>query len=146
MAERRRSGAGDQAAGRSGAPAGDQLLPTGATNRAAGSRRRVANQIPEEILNDRELQEAGRVLPDNYNFEIHKTIWKIKQAEAKRDTARPAETFQHFLFTSHLCGTFRDFKPSLSTCDLLLEFSHCCNVGKPGSQFGERKISQMEMK
>ncbi|XP_078404320.1 2-(3-amino-3-carboxypropyl)histidine synthase subunit 1 isoform X1 [Cetorhinus maximus] len=68
-----------------GAPA-LEIVPTGGKNRgkAAGPRRRVANQIPEEILNDRELQEAGHALPSNYNFEIHKTIWKIKQAEAKR--------------------------------------------------------------
>ncbi|KAK3531716.1 hypothetical protein QTP70_025947 [Hemibagrus guttatus] len=46
--------------------------------------RRVANQIPDEILKDPELQEAVSVLPSNYNFEIHKTIWRVRQAKAKR--------------------------------------------------------------
>lgn len=32
--------------------------------------RRVANQIPDEILQDPELQEAIKALPANYNFEI----------------------------------------------------------------------------
>lgn len=46
--------------------------------------RRVANQIPDEILKDPELNEAIKALPANYNFEIHKTIWKVRQAKAKR--------------------------------------------------------------
>ncbi len=46
--------------------------------------RRVANQIPDEILKDPELNEAIKALPANYNFEIHKTIWRVRQAKAKR--------------------------------------------------------------
>lgn len=46
--------------------------------------RRTANQIPDEILQDLELQEAIKALPANYNFEIHKTIWRVRQAKAKR--------------------------------------------------------------
>ena len=46
--------------------------------------RRVVNQIPDEILNNKELNNAISRLPTNYNFEIHKSVWKIKQAEAKR--------------------------------------------------------------
>ncbi|MED6252218.1 hypothetical protein ATANTOWER_008569 [Ataeniobius toweri] len=46
--------------------------------------RRVANQIPDEILQDPELQEAIKVLPPNYNFEIHKTVWRVRQAKAKK--------------------------------------------------------------
>ncbi len=46
--------------------------------------RRVANQIPDEILKDPKLNEAIKALPANYNFEIHKTIWRVRQAKAKR--------------------------------------------------------------
>lgn len=46
--------------------------------------RRVASQIPDEILKNIELKEAIKVLPSNYNFEIYKTIWRIKQTQAKR--------------------------------------------------------------
>lgn len=46
--------------------------------------RRVANQIPDEILQNPELQEAVKALPQNYNFEIHKTVWRVRQAKAKR--------------------------------------------------------------
>lgn len=47
------------------------------------ARRRKVNQIPDDILNDAELQAAMKQLPWNYNFEIPKTIWKIRQAQAK---------------------------------------------------------------
>ena len=42
------------------------------------------NQIPDEILNDTRLKEAMQVLPKNYNFEIPKTIWKIKSNKSKK--------------------------------------------------------------
>ncbi|XP_069767884.1 2-(3-amino-3-carboxypropyl)histidine synthase subunit 1 isoform X3 [Narcine bancroftii] len=75
-------------------------LPPGSTDsrrpRMAGPHRRVAHQIPEEILNDKELQKAIRVLPCNYNFEIYKTVWRIKQAEAKRVALQMPEGLQMF--------------------------------------------------
>ncbi len=43
-----------------------------------------ANQISEELLNDKELNLQIKQLPENYNFEIHKTIWRIKTIKAKR--------------------------------------------------------------
>lgn len=48
------------------------------------SRRRFANQIPEEILNNRDLNRALAVLPSNYSFELHKTIWRMRQQNVKR--------------------------------------------------------------
>ncbi|XP_076365983.1 diphthamide biosynthesis 1 [Tachypleus tridentatus] len=45
--------------------------------------RKIGNQIPAEILENQELKSAKKVIPDNYNFEIEKTIWRIKQAGAK---------------------------------------------------------------
>jgi hypothetical protein len=43
-----------------------------------------ANQIPDELLNDKELNKQIQQLPENYNFEIHKTIWRIRTLQAKR--------------------------------------------------------------
>lgn len=45
---------------------------------------RLMKQIPDEILNDEELNNAIKLLPSNYNFEIHKTIYNIRQKSAKR--------------------------------------------------------------
>ena len=48
------------------------------------SRRRYTNQIPDEILNNVQLNDSISLLPSNYNFEVHKSIWRIKQTQAKR--------------------------------------------------------------
>ncbi|XP_040037924.2 2-(3-amino-3-carboxypropyl)histidine synthase subunit 1 [Gasterosteus aculeatus] len=58
--------------------------------------RRVANQIPHEILQDTELQEAIKALPANYNFEIHKTIWRVRQAKSTRVALQLPEGLQMF--------------------------------------------------
>ena len=45
---------------------------------------RAATHIPEEILKDHRLNAAIATLPANYNFEVHKTVWRVRQAGAKR--------------------------------------------------------------
>lgn len=47
-------------------------------------KRVILNQIPSDILNDPKLKEAIASLPNNYNFEIPKTIWKIRSNNCKR--------------------------------------------------------------
>ena len=42
------------------------------------------NRVPEEILSDPQLQLAMKVLPDNYNLEVPKTIWRIRKDGFKR--------------------------------------------------------------
>ncbi|XP_028662482.1 2-(3-amino-3-carboxypropyl)histidine synthase subunit 1 [Erpetoichthys calabaricus] len=61
--------------------------------------RRVANQVPDEILSDVKLQEAASVLPKNYNFEIPKTIWRVRQAQAKKVALQMPEGLQMFACT-----------------------------------------------
>ncbi len=47
--------------------------------------KRIAlNQIPDDIIHNTRLNEALKVFPANYNFEIHKTIWKIVKNKCKR--------------------------------------------------------------
>ncbi|XP_067864562.1 2-(3-amino-3-carboxypropyl)histidine synthase subunit 1 isoform X2 [Heptranchias perlo] len=115
--------------------------------RAAGPHRRVANQIPEEILNDKELQEAVRALPSNYNFEIYKTVWRIKQAQAKRVALQMPEGLQMFAcaiadiierFTgadSLVMGDVTygaccvdDFTARALGADLMVHYGHSCLV------------------
>ncbi|KAL1409879.1 Diphthamide biosynthesis protein 1 [Vanrija albida] len=59
----------------------------GTSARASSSRtaapRRVANQVPDEILNDPALREAMKGLPSNYNFEIPKTIHHVRKEGVK---------------------------------------------------------------
>jgi 2-(3-amino-3-carboxypropyl)histidine synthase len=70
------------------------------TPKASSSKtvRRVANQIPDDILHDAELNAAINgvscirsiirnaditALPGNYNFEIHKTIYQVRRDGVK---------------------------------------------------------------
>eukprot|EP00596_Hydrurales_sp_CCMP1899_P006855 CAMPEP_0119033838 /NCGR_PEP_ID=MMETSP1177-20130426/905_1 /TAXON_ID=2985 /ORGANISM="Ochromonas sp, Strain CCMP1899" /LENGTH=399 /DNA_ID=CAMNT_0006990901 /DNA_START=122 /DNA_END=1321 /DNA_ORIENTATION=- len=43
---------------------------------------KTRNVIPDEILLNSELNEAISILPSNYNFEIHKIIWRIRSDKA----------------------------------------------------------------
>jgi hypothetical protein len=43
-----------------------------------------ARQVPESITGNAALTAAMSALPANYNFEIHKTVWRIQQAGAKQ--------------------------------------------------------------
>jgi len=49
-----------------------------------GSSVRTTLQIPQEILCNEELNKWIALLPSNYNFEIHKTIWRIRQLQQKK--------------------------------------------------------------
>ncbi len=40
--------------------------------------------MPADILNNAALNAAIALLPANYSFEIHKTLWRIRQAGARR--------------------------------------------------------------
>jgi len=44
---------------------------------------RFNNAVPDNILNDSALNSAIALLPDNYNFEIHKSVWKVKSESIK---------------------------------------------------------------
>ena len=38
---------------------------------------KARNAVPDEILFNEELNNAIAILPSNYNFEMHKVIWRI---------------------------------------------------------------------
>ncbi|XP_020862663.1 2-(3-amino-3-carboxypropyl)histidine synthase subunit 1 isoform X1 [Phascolarctos cinereus] len=62
-------------------------------------RGRVASQIPPEILSDPQLEEAIQALPSNYNFEIPKTIWRVRQAGARKVALQMPEGLLMFACT-----------------------------------------------
>lgn len=51
---------------------------------AAHKSRLTAHQIPSEITENAALNKAITQLPNNYNFEIHKAVWRIRKTAAKR--------------------------------------------------------------
>ena len=50
---------------------------------SAAALRRRARRIPDEVLQDAELNAAIRKLPLNYEFEVHKTVWRLRQENSK---------------------------------------------------------------
>jgi len=62
------------------APTTTALVPK--VSRAGPPRRRFISQIPASITEDVELKAAMGALPSNYNFEVCKTIWRLRQMQA----------------------------------------------------------------
>ncbi|VDL59424.1 unnamed protein product [Hymenolepis diminuta] len=55
------------------------------------------HRIPDEVLNDPELNTViEKGLPNNYNFEVHKTIWRIRFLKAKRVALQMPEGLLRF--------------------------------------------------
>lgn len=59
----------------------------------------LANQIPQDILNDCQLNAAIKQLPSNYSFEIHKTIQHVRKHNAKMVALQMPEGLQMFACT-----------------------------------------------
>lgn len=59
----------------------------------------VANQVPEDILNDARLNTAIKQLPSNYSFEIHKTIHHVRKNGSKMVALQMPEGLQMFACT-----------------------------------------------
>lgn len=70
---------------------------------------RTIHKIPLSILEDPQINEAIAALPQNYNFEIHKTIWRARELKAKRVALQMPEGdihFKLFLMTVLTTNTF----------------------------------------
>lgn len=63
---------------------GDLLTTKNGAAKNSRPARRYVNQIPPEILEDEELNTAISILPSNYNFEIHKSVWHIRKHNATK--------------------------------------------------------------
>lgn len=65
------------------------------------------SKIPEQLLNNPLLNSAIAALPSNYNFEIHKTIWRIKEAKAKRVVLQMPEGL--LMYSTTIADIIEDF-------------------------------------
>lgn len=123
-------------------------------------RRTVANKkeqkvshpslIPVELLRDEFLSSLiHESLPKNYNFEVHKTIWKIKQTDSKRILLQLPEGLIRFgpvlvdIFRAYFSQDIQfvtmgdltygaccidDYLASSMGCDLIVHYAHSCLV------------------
>lgn len=108
---------------------------------------RTINKIPAELLNDPEINEAISKLPANYNFEVHKTIWRIRETKAKRVALQMPEGLLMFaLVISDVIERFTDadtvimgdvtygacciddFTAKALGADLLVHYGHSCLI------------------
>jgi 2-(3-amino-3-carboxypropyl)histidine synthase len=115
---------------------------------ATPRRPRLANQIPAEILNDPDINEAIGLLPPNYAFEIPKTIHRIRSSNAKRIALQFPEGL--LLFATTISDILTQFCHGIETlimgdvtygacciddytaralgCDLLVHYAHSCLI------------------
>ncbi|THX11047.1 diphthamide biosynthesis protein 1 [Aureobasidium pullulans] len=109
---------------------------------------RALNQVPPEILNDEDINAAVALLPSNYNFEIHKTIHKVRTAGAKKIALQFPEGLLLFATTisdiiTRFCqGTstlimgdvtygaccIDDYTARALGCDMLVHYAHSCLI------------------
>jgi len=108
---------------------------------------KALNKVPDEILNDARLNQAIESLPSNYNFEVHKTIWRVRREGCRRVGLQMPEGL--LMFSIRLCEiieTFTeadtvilgdvtygaccvdDFTASALGVDLLVHYGHSCLV------------------
>ncbi|KAG7663934.1 DPH1 [[Candida] subhashii] len=125
-------------------PGEQPLIKTVNPNRHIG---RVLNQIPDDILNDKDLNNAINLLPSNYNFEIHKTVWNIRKANAKRVALQmPEGLLIYSLIIADILEQFcqvetlvmgdvsygacciDDYTARSLDCDFIVHYAHSCLV------------------
>ncbi|KAK0590810.1 hypothetical protein LWI29_031976 [Acer saccharum] len=110
-------------------------------------KRFVKNQIPDSILTTRPST-AVSLLPQNYSFEIHKCVWRVRSAEAKRVALQlPEGLLMYSCILSTYLTSFADvthcfilgdvtygaccvddFSASALNADLLIHYGHSCLV------------------
>ncbi|KAI8839275.1 diphthamide biosynthesis protein 1-like protein [Chytridium lagenaria] len=108
---------------------------------------RIANQIPDDILTNEELNKAIAHLPVNYNFEIHKTLWQVRKNNATNVALQfPEGLLMYSLAIADILETFGhvetvvmgdvtygaccidDFTAKALGCDFMVHYGHSCLV------------------
>lgn len=106
------------------------------------------NNVPDDILNDKGINDAIALLPKNYSFEIHKTIHRIRTSGAKKIALQMPEGL--LLFATTISDILTQFCPAASTlimgdvtygacciddytaralgCDILIHYAHSCLI------------------
>ncbi|PSN42743.1 2-(3-amino-3-carboxypropyl)histidine synthase subunit 1 [Blattella germanica] len=82
------------------------------------------NKIPQELLDNPKLNAAINILPENYNFEIHKTIWRIQQTKAKRVGLQMPEGL--LAFGTTICDIIETFTEADTVIMGDVTYGACC--------------------
>ncbi|XP_060520255.1 2-(3-amino-3-carboxypropyl)histidine synthase subunit 1 [Cylas formicarius] len=81
-------------------------------------------KIPESILKDAKLQAATSSFPKNYNFELPKTIWKIREMNAKMIALQMPEGL--LMFSTTLADIIKEFTGADSIIMGDVTYGACC--------------------
>ncbi|MCO5587566.1 hypothetical protein L7F22_041515 [Adiantum nelumboides] len=94
-------------------------------NAGGAPRRFVRQQVPDSIINDPALKAAMAIFPSHYNLEIPKTVWRIRQANAKRIALQFPEGL--LMFALPLCDILESFAGA-DECFVLgdVTYGACC--------------------
>ncbi|GBG31349.1 2-3-amino-3-carboxypropylhistidine synthase subunit 1 [Hondaea fermentalgiana] len=158
---RRRKDAATAAPGE--APASSRTELARRARAGAGKSRSLAlSQVPDEIANDPELKHAMSQLPANYNFQVAKTVWRLKRAGARRVALQLPEGL--LLFACVLADIFEqcagveealvmadvtygaccidDYSARALGCDFMVHYGHSClvpiDITAKENAFGEK--------
>lgn len=82
------------------------------------------NKIPDSILQNPILQKATEALPKNYNFEIPKTIWRIKELNVKTVALQMPEGL--LLFATTIADIIKDFTNAEAIIMGDVTYGACC--------------------
>ncbi|XP_040579380.1 2-(3-amino-3-carboxypropyl)histidine synthase subunit 1 [Lepeophtheirus salmonis] len=104
-------------------------------------------RIPDVILNDPSIKSDASVLPANYNFEIHKSIWRLREANAKRvalqfpegltlyatsisDILEKHASVETVIMADVTYGAccVDDFSAKALGCDFMIHYGHSCLI------------------
>ncbi|KAG5524361.1 hypothetical protein RHGRI_031129 [Rhododendron griersonianum] len=88
-------------------------------------KRFIKNQIPDSITTNPALAAAISLLPSNYNFEVHKTLWRVLSTGAKRVALQfPEGLLMYSLILSDILAAFA----AVETCFILgdVTYGACC--------------------
>ena len=104
-------------------------------------------RIPDDILLNEALNAAISVLPKNYNFEIHKTLWRLQQMRAKSVALQmPEGLLLYACAIADILERFAgvdavimgdvtygaccvdDLSAAALGCDLLVHYGHSCLI------------------
>lgn len=81
-------------------------------------------KIPQTILQDPKLNAAIEALPKNYNFEVHKTIWRIKELQAQTVALQMPEGL--LLFATTIADIIKEFTGADSVIMGDVTYGACC--------------------
>ena len=83
------------------------------------------NNVPDDILHDAAINSAIALLPNNYNFELHKTIHRIRSSGAQKIALQMPEGL--LLFATTISDILTQFCPGISTLIMGdVTYGACC--------------------